>query len=355
MKASYLIAGLLLGNLAMYAQKTAVIATVAGLTDQQISIHYYAGKTPKADTVKVTGGQFSWTANMPEPQKVYIMFSQRFFPFFAERGKIRISGTADSLNHLKVTGSKTQEESEAYNASIKDITDQESALYQKYGKVSKEEQGALEQKIDALRSQKRSRADEYIAAHPGSAFSVSLVSDRALMGEYGDVQRIYDMLNDRARATVQGAMLAERLAVLQRSSLGSPMLDFTQNDTMNQPVQFASFKGKYVLVDFWASWCGPCRAENPNVLKVYNQYKDKGFTVVGVSLDDKEKNWKKAIGDDKMPWTQVSDLKGWKNEVAVYYGIQGIPTTFLVDPQGRIIAKNLRGEALHKKLAELLD
>lgn len=355
MKTTYLFTGLLLCHLGALSQKAKVTAAIAGLTDKQVFISYHADDTPKTDTVKVTGGKFSWEADMPEPQRVYVMFPRMFFEFFAERGNIRITGSADSLRELKVTGSKTQDESYGYKASIKDITDQESPLYQQYGKGSKEEQAALEQKLEELRNEKRSRAEQYIAAHPGSVFSLSLGADRAMMGEYSDVQRLYDMLDERMRGTKQGKMLAGRLDVLKRSAIGTPMLDFTQNDSLNKPVQFASFKGKYVLVDFWASWCGPCRAENPNVLKAYNQYKDKGFTVVGVSLDDNETRWKKAINDDKMPWTQVSDLKGWKNEVADYYGIQGIPTTFLVDPQGKIIAKNLRGEALHKKLAHLLD
>jgi peroxiredoxin len=132
-------------------------------------------------------------------------------------------------------------------------------------------------------------------------------------------------------------------------------MDFTQNDTLGNPVSLSSFKGKYVLIDFWASWCGPCRQENPNVVKAFNNYKDKGFTVLGVSLDqpNAKDKWMKAIHDDNLTWTQVSDLKFWGNAVAVQYGIQAIPQNFLIDPQGKIIGKNLRGEALNKKLETL--
>jgi len=121
-------------------------------------------------------------------------------------------------------------------------------------------------------------------------------------------------------------------------------------------VQLSSLRGKYLLIDFWASWCGPCRQENPNVVKVFNQYKDKNFHILGVSLDregQKEK-WMKAIHDDKLTWTHVSDLKFWNNAVSRQYGIQAIPQNLLLDPQGKIIAKNLRGEALVKKMQELL-
>jgi len=119
-------------------------------------------------------------------------------------------------------------------------------------------------------------------------------------------------------------------------------------------IALSSFKGKYVLLDFWASWCGPCRAENPNVLKAYNEFKDKNFDVFAVSLDDKKENWLKAVKDDAMPWTQVSDLKGWKNQAAGMYAITAIPQNFLINPDGKIVASNLRGEALVKKLKELI-
>ena len=134
-------------------------------------------------------------------------------------------------------------------------------------------------------------------------------------------------------------------------------MEFTQNDTAGVPVKLSSLKGKYLLIDFWASWCGPCRAENPNLVKVYNKYRGKNFHILGVSLDrpgQKEK-WMKAIYDDKLEWTQVSDLQFWNNEVAKQYGIRAIPQNLLLDPEGKIIAKNIRGEELENKVAEAID
>lgn len=136
--------------------------------------------------------------------------------------------------------------------------------------------------------------------------------------------------------------------------VGSQAPDFTMNDTEGKPFKLSQLKGKYVLVDFWASWCGPCRGENPNIVAAYNQYKDKNFTILGVSLDDNKDKWLQAIKTDKLAWKQVSDLKGWENATVAMYGYDGIPYNVLLDPQGKIIATSLREAGLHSKLAEVL-
>lgn len=353
-KLKLIAACLLISGSGVYAQTANVSGNITGLKDKELTFHYYLGDKPVADTVKITNGKFKWVAKMPEPQKVSLMLSGRYFQFFVESGNITINGTS-KLDELKIKGSKAQDENEAYDLTMKDLDDQELPLYQKWGKVGKEEQVVLEEQVEALRKERRVRGNKYIAAHPNSPLSLSMVSDRAMMGSYSDVKAAYDLLDPAVQKTLEGKRIASRLEILKRSSLGEPMLEFTQNNPDGQPVQFSEFKGKYVLVDFWASWCGPCRAENPNVLKAYNQYKDKNFTVLGISLDDNKDKWKKAIMDDKMPWTQVSDLKGFNNVVSTYYGIMGIPSTLLIDPQGKIIAKDLRGESLNKKLAELFN
>lgn len=148
---------------------------------------------------------------------------------------------------------------------------------------------------------------------------------------------------------------ANHMAELKPVSVGQKAPDFESLTPTGQPVRLSDFKGKYVLLDFWASWCGPCREENPNIVKQYHAFKDKGFTVLGVSLDDNQAAWLKAIKDDKLDWTQVSELKRWDSEAGMLYKITAIPASFLVDPEGIIVGKNLRGEALQVALMEYLN
>jgi len=249
-----------------------------------------------------------------------------------------------------------QDDAEAFSASIKDLADQQELIHSGYRSASAEEKAVSDKKLKDLREQMESRTIQFITDHPKSFYSIYLIDQRTSFGtEYAAVKPLYDKLDETAKQTEEGKALGHKLELLLKSRIGTQMTDFTQADTSGKPVKFSSFKGKYVLVDFWASWCGPCRAENPNVLKAYNAYKDKGFTVVGISLDNKAASWKKAIRDDKMPWTQLSDLKGWKNEVSADFGILSIPSNLLIDPFGKIVARDIRGAMLENTLKRLLN
>jgi peroxiredoxin len=198
----------------------------------------------------------------------------------------------------------------------------------------------------------------YVKANPGSFTSLLLLPEIVEYSQnYNQIDSLYASLGDDIKKSPSAKIINEKFKNDRLLSIGAVAPDFSQPDVNGKQVKLSDFRGKYILVDFWASWCGPCRQENPNVVRIYNQFKDKNFTILGVSLDrpGAKQAWLKAIEDDKLAWTQVSDLNFWKNEAAVKYGIQAIPQNFLLDPQGKILAKNLTGENLESALSEILS
>lgn len=171
-----------------------------------------------------------------------------------------------------------------------------------------------------------------------------------ILAEVSRLSKEYPWL---AEAKQKKADMAAAEAIAKKTGIGATAMDFTQNNTAGKPVKLSDYRGKYVLLDFWASWCGPCRAENPNVLDNYEKYHGKGLEILAVSLDDKKDAWLKAIKDDGLEWAHVSDLKGWKNEVAKEYNIRAVPSNFLINKEGKIVAVNLRGEELTRKLEDI--
>jgi peroxiredoxin len=212
-----------------------------------------------------------------------------------------------------------------------------------------------EMTYDSLAGARKDAIADFVRTHKKSVISAWAIASNFLY--YPDPDRLgklYDELDTAAQRTSYGRKIHEALATARRVAIGKPAPDFTENDAEGKPLSLSSLRGKYVLVDFWASWCQPCRMENPNVVKAFKKYEDDGFTVLGVSLDKDKGAWMKAIRHDHLTWDQVSDLNGWQNAVAREYGVRAIPANFLVGPKGIIVAENLHGGQLEKKLAELL-
>ncbi|MES2005045.1 MAG: TlpA disulfide reductase family protein [Bacteroidota bacterium] len=342
---------------------------------QKVFLSYRLGDNNVTDSIVPKDGKYSFTGKLEDPTPGYIrvrfepgadgkpvkMVSGRdFATIFLSVGKMTIS-SVDSFSNVIVTGSKANDEFVKLTASLKPVTAKMREANAEYSKAAaaKDEPArkAAEDKMDAIDKESRAVYGDYVkknTSSPIAAYAIAQFAGWDINVE--EVEPLFNKLSAEAKATVTAKTLGDQIAIAKKTGIGREAMDFTQNDTLGIPVKLSSFRGKYLLVDFWASWCGPCRRENPNVVKAYQAYKDKGFHILGVSLDQpgaKEK-WMKAIHDDNLTWTHVSDLKYWQNEAARQYGIQAIPQNFLLDPQGKIIAKNLSGEQLQQKLAEIL-
>ena len=322
------------------------------------------------DSVKSVANGFHVMLNIPEGDGnmfivrigAYSDDNNKTTYLYLDKGIVTITGNNPNFKDATITGTPYVNEYSAYmdfllnNPLLKNAD----TVYKKYYDAEDNKDSvavaALKPRLAELDSIGKTVIKQWVNEHPNSPMSASiLLTDLKDRVSWADMELLLNQLSTEAKNNIPAKDLLKEIEVDKLTGIGKTAPDFTQPDTLNHTVSLKDFRGKYVLVDFWASWCTPCREENPNVVKAYNDYKDKNFTVLSISMDDDKSKWLQAIHKDGMPWSHASDLKGFdSNAAAKQYNIESIPSNILIDPSGKILAKNLRGEALESKLAEVL-
>jgi peroxiredoxin len=345
-----------------------------GSMNSEVYLYYQTGSNKVLDSTRSVNGAFEFKGDIIYPSLAALIVDHKGlgaqmldfntadkFIFYLDKGATNVQ-SPDSAYKAKVIGSPINDQylkliainddasakiSKITSEALKSTTDQKSA-----------DKSGMQGKIKIVQTEYHAALIKFVKDNPDSY--LSLVSLSSIGGPTPDPNEILPLLEGLSKDLQQmepARTLRNALESLKSTSIGAVAPDFEQADTLGKPVRLSSFKGKYVLLDFWASWCAPCRQENPNVVKAFNRFKDKNFTIIGISLDKPGAgfSWLNAIKADHLGgWTQLSDLKFWNNAVAQLYFVQGIPKNFLIDPAGKIIAQDLRGGELEAKLEEVL-
>jgi peroxiredoxin len=343
-----------------------ISGTIEGATDQLVVL-----KTMKdndlisIDSTMLTKGKFEFvgTVEVPDIYAIDFKFPEDRLILFLENSNITIKGNADNIMSSDIKGSATHDLLVEFNKLQEEISLPLMEIQQKFqaaamdGSLTPEMETELRNEFMAENDKMMETVKDFVNKNSKSVLAAYItLTQLANTLSFEELEEIVTKFPKDIQESPFVKALNEKIDVEKLTSIGQQFIDFTHPDQDGNMITFSSITGKnYILLDFWAGWCTPCRRENPNLVKLYSQYKDKGFDIFGVSLDRRRQEWLDAIAADGLAWGQVSDISGWENPVAKMYGIQSIPASLLIAPDGKIIAKNLRGEELEKKLAELLD
>lgn len=320
------------------------------------------GEWEVVDSSHIAQGKAVFEGKMESPERFFLSLEETpgFFGFFAEPAEMTIVLNAANIRESVISGSQTQDRFASYTTGFEAFNDELSQHHRAY------RQAEIEEETDKMKEAELAFAEterrqlqyliDYVRENPDDVVAHYVLFRDSYLFELEELEALV-MQFDPQQPSAFAAELRDRVALLKQVAIGQPFVDFAQENPAGEMIALSDLVGqsKYLLVDFWASWCVPCRNENPNIVAVHEDYRDKGFGVFGVSLDTDKDKWIEAIEADRLDWENVSDLAGWSNAASKMYGVRSIPHSVLLDEQGIIIDKNLRAEALRERISALLD